>query len=82
LGKGVGGERGARVCCSAIVGFVNATRTKSLRLDEESMADHDPEGETVAIHSVVVSRARRISGSCSWHRSVCGMWCCRRAGAS
>ena len=47
---------------STLVGYVCGTLTAHDRLDEESMASHDPQGAVLCIHSVVVAPTRRGCG--------------------
>lgn len=46
----------------SLVGYVCGTLTAHDRLEEESMASHDPQGSVLCIHSVVVAPARRGCG--------------------
>jgi len=48
-----------------VVGFVCATVASGDALTEESMASHDPRGDNLCIHSVVVEQARRRRGIAS-----------------
>jgi PhzF family phenazine biosynthesis protein len=45
-----------------LVGFVCGTCTTTINLEEESMSAHDRNGQTLAIHSVVVDEAHRRQG--------------------
>jgi len=62
-----------------LVGFICGTRSNRVSLDEESLHTHDPEGESICIHSVCVDRTRQRQGIalkmletyCDHARSVC-----------
>ncbi len=45
-----------------VVGFVCGTRARSATLTHESMREHDPTGESLCVHSVVVAPAERHKG--------------------
>ncbi|KAG7397328.1 hypothetical protein PHYBOEH_000910 [Phytophthora boehmeriae] len=44
------------------IGFVNGTLTTHGELTDESMSEHEPEGDLLCIHSVVVDKAYRRRG--------------------
>nr|AIT11917.1 arylalkylamine N-acetyltransferase [Platynereis dumerilii] len=48
--------------CSGLFGFILATRAVSEKFTHESMSAHEPDGESVCIHSVCVDKARRRQG--------------------
>ena len=45
-----------------LIGFVNGTKTSSTTLTHESMSTHEPNGETLCIHSVVIDPKYRRKG--------------------
>ncbi|DBA00395.1 TPA: hypothetical protein N0F65_012926 [Lagenidium giganteum] len=47
---------------SELVGFVNATLTAAAELHHDTMSDHDPNGRSLCIHSVVIDPAHRRKG--------------------
>ena len=50
----------------ALLGFVCGTLTKAETLTEESMSEHDADGATLCIHSVVTLTALRRKGLGQW----------------
>ena len=50
----------------ALLGFVCGTLTKAETLTEESMSEHDADGSTLCIHSVVTLTALRRKGLGQW----------------
>merc|ERR1712087_945508 len=57
---------GAYNDAGVLCGFICATLSISERLTEESMSEHDANGHTLCIHSVVVEETRRRSGVGIW----------------
>ena len=51
-----------KIGVSDCIGFINATCTIGLTVNEESMRDHVPEGKSLVIHSVTISHEYRRCG--------------------
>jgi len=49
-----------------LIGFVNGTLARGSKLEHETMANHDPKGESLCIHSVTVDPSLRRQNLGSW----------------